>query len=670
MPHRLRRWVAAWRARPRPERVVDVALSLAATTFTVLFALFPDTETAYDLETRHTPLVVASALAGLVLVLRRSHPLLTFLFVTAITATIVLSHWEPGGVAVTWVLAAYALGAYGSTRDGIVGLVAAASGIGLFFAMQAPYFDSIIGVAVLGQIGIAWLLGRAVARRRADASRARQRELAVARFGARATERAVLAERLRVARDLNDGASDAIAAITLQAAGRGAVGDRDGVLAMIERRSRDATDDLRQMLLALRDPATTPVLDDADPELRRALVDATGWDDHPASVSEPIDHRAPDWPVDVALGLGVAVLNVTGSVAPDPSTTHAGADPVLPVLVALAAAPGLALMVRRRHPVATLAVVAAALTAVSALDWRTGNLPGTLLIAIYALGAWATIRRGLAALVGLFGVMGMITVLGLGFGDNEDVWAAPVLLTVPWVLGAVIRQRRLSDEQQVERTLAVERDRAAATERALAEERIAVARDLHDLVSHNLAAITLQAAAARRRPSTPDFAAMTAIELAGRAALADLRAMLDALSRPDVGDLSPTPGLADLEALAARHRETNGPVEVRIDPAVDLEPESARLTAYRLVQEALTNVCRHAPGAGVTVRLAATDGVLVVDVEDDGAASSFLPPSPGSGLGLAGMRERVALFGGTLTAGGTPAGGFAVHAELSRGAAQ
>lgn len=223
--------------------------------------------------------------------------------------------------------------------------------------------------------------------------------------------------------------------------------------------------------------------------------------------------------------------------------------------------------------------------------------------------------------------MGLMVALGL---DQFDVWAF-IVFTLPWVLGAVIRQRRLSDQQQVERAIAAERDRAVATERALAEERLAVARDLHDLVSHNLAAITLQAAAARRRPSNPDPAALTAIEQAARAALADLRAMLDALSRPDVGGLSPAPGLADLKALADRHREVNGPVDVRIDPAVAREPESARLTAYRVVQEALTNVYRHAPGARVTVRLAATDGALVVDVEDDGAASSSFPGRPGAG---------------------------------------
>jgi signal transduction histidine kinase len=664
VPEHLRWRVAAWRARTRPERVVDVALALGATTFNVVFALFPDTENTYHLEAGHPPLVVAAAVAGLALVARRRQPLLTLLFVTGIAGAISLLHWDLGGVPFTLLLAAYALGAYGSDRDGIIGLAAVVATFGLLFAVRAPYFDSIIGVAALGQVGLTWLLGKVVAGRREAADHARKRELALARDGARATERAVLAERLRVARDLNDAASDAIATITLQAASRPGAGNPDDVLAMVERRSRSATDDLRRMLIALRDPAATPVLDDSDPDLRRALVDATGWDDRPRIEREPRPRRAPEWPVDVALGCGVAVLNVTGSVAPDPSITTASADPVLPILVALAAAPGLALIIRRQHPVVTLAVAAAALTAVTALGWRTGNMPGTLLIATYALGAWATVTRGLAALVGLYAVIVLTAALG---PDRFDAGVGVLtLFTLPWVLGAVVRRRRLADEQQVERALTAERELTVATERALAAERLAVARDLHDVVSHNLAAITVHAAAARRRPDTPDPTALTAIEQAGRAALADLRAMLDALASPD-GALAPAPGLADLEALAVRHREANGPLDVSIDPALEHAPESVRLTAYRVVQEALTNVTRHAPGAHVTVRLAATDGGLVVDVENDAAATS-LPRSPGSGHGLAGMRERVSLFGGSVTAGATAAGGFAVHAELSHGA--
>jgi hypothetical protein len=453
VPEHLRRRVAAWRTRTRPETVVDVALSLAAATLNVVFALVGDTENGYDLATRQPALAIAAALAGLVLLVRRRHPLLTFLFVAAITGTIALLQWDLGGVPFTLLLAAYALGAHGSARDGVVGLGTAV--IGLLVGVWETRLSASFGVDDLLPAGVVWLLGRVVARRREVAKNAQQRELALARDGARTTERAVLAERLRVARDLNDAASDAIATITLQAAaGKRAEGDPDGVLAMIERSSRGATNDLRRMLLALRDPAASPVLDNADPDLRRALVGATGWDDRPASLSEPTARRAPEWPVDVALGVGVAALNVTGSVTTDPSSTAAGADPVLAVLVVLAAVPGLALIVRRRCPVVTLALVAAAVAAVSALGWPTGNLPGTLLIAIYALGAWTTMHRGITALVGLFAVMGLVTVLSLGFADNEDDWAAPVLFTVPWILGASIRHRRLIDEQQVERALA------------------------------------------------------------------------------------------------------------------------------------------------------------------------------------------------------------------------
>lgn len=653
----------AWRAGTRPETVVDVALALAAAGVNAVFALFPDNEDAYGLRTG-PPLVVAGVVGGLVLVARRRHPLLTCLVVLALTDLVTVLRGDPGGLPFTVLLATYALGAHGSTRQGAVGLALAGSGFALLFAVQAPYFDSIISVAVLGQVMLAWVLGRLVARRRRIAEDARRRELALTRDGARATERAVLAERLRVARDLNDAAGDAIATITVRAAGaRSSEVDPQGVLATIERSSRAATDDVRRMLLALRDPAATPVLDDSDPELRRALVTATGWDDEASDRAVRRARGRRDWPVDVALGLGVAVLNVTGSVAPDPSDPRTYADTVMPLLVLLAAVPGLALIIRRRHPVVTLALAAGAVAVVEALSWRTGNMPAALLIATYALGAWTTVPKGLITLVGLHAAMGLAAAAGPARFEAVGL----LLFTVPWVLGAVIRWRRLADQQQVERALAAERELAVATERALAEERLAVARDLHDLVSHNLAAITLQAAAARRRPGSPDTTALAAIEQAGRSAVRDLRAMLDTLAQPLGGPLAPAPGLRDLEALAARHGEVNGPVELEIDPALERAPDSARLTAYRVVQEALTNVCRHAPGARVSVRLAATDGAVVVDVENDPLGSN-LPVSPGSGYGLAGMRERVSLFGGTVTAGATPAGGFAVHAELSHGA--
>ncbi len=341
------------------------------------------------------------------------------------------------------------------------------------------------------------------------------------------------------------------------------------------------------------------------------------------------------------------------------------------MFVALAAVPGLALIVRRRYPVATLIAVAAVLTTVDALGWQTGNLPGSVVLATYALGAWAPARRGIVALLAMYVAVAAATWLGLPHHDEGAIWEAPVIFTAPWVIGAVIRHRREADRQHIERLLTVERELAAATERAVAEERLSIARDLHDLVSHNLAAITVQAAAARRSGhGTAAADALAVIEMAGRAALADLRRMLAAVSDP-TGEaaLTPSPGLPDLEQLVDLHRKAHVPVELTVDAAIADEPDSSRLTAYRLVQESLTNVARHARGAPATVRLDTTDHGLLVRVENDSPdppRKGRPLPGPGSGFGLAGMRERVSVFGGILAATETEAGGFLVSAELPR----
>lgn len=220
--------------------------------------------------------------------------------------------------------------------------------------------------------------------------------------------------------------------------------------------------------------------------------------------------------------------------------------------------------------------------------------------------------------------------------------------------------------------VAAERAQAAATERAIADERTTVARELHDLVAHGVTGVTVQAAAARSNGhGGAGDQALAVIEAAGRRALADLRQMLVALRDPDAqSELAPAPGLPELEALVVAHRAAHGPVRLVVDPAVAAEPESLRLTTYRLVQEALTNVGKHAPGSAATVMVCAThDGVSVL-VEDEGCSRSVRPVTRGKdgtgGYGLVGMRERVALFRGSLTAEDNGSGGFRVFVRLHR----
>lgn len=374
-----------------------------------------------------------------------------------------------------------------------------------------------------------------------------------------------------------------------------------------------------------------------------------------------------DWPADVALGLTAAVLNVTGSVFPDPTGSYDYNDPNVFWLATLSGTAGLALIARRRFPVAVLFTALAMLTIVTSQGWPSGYMPGTLLFATYAVGAWAPFRRGVLGLAGMYAGMIMIAILDMPYFKEWVDWGSSVVFTLPWVLGAVIRRRRLEAEHAIGRALELEREKAVATERAVAAERMRMARELHDVVTHTLSVIAVQSAVARHLLGGGNDGASKALQViedSSRVALDDLRRMLGVLR--DEGDgaaLDPAPGLAELELLASAHRATHGPVELDVDQGVEDASASLRLTAFRLVQEGLTNIGKHAPGSSARVTVRPSAGGVLVEVEDDGRSTS-LPETTEIGYGLAGMRERVALFGGTMTSGPKAGGGFRVRAEL------
>lgn len=618
-----------------PGRQLDVALAAGAALLNVVAALRPDPELAYDLRFGLLP-ALAGAIAGIALLWRRSHALAVFsLILLAAFASTVL-HWQ-SGIPVTLFLAGYALGAYATLRAGGWGLALSGVLFGVLFWVRAPYFDSPLGLFAVAEVVVSWAVGFGVAHRRRLADLARERRRQLARDGAREAENAVLAERLRMARHLQAQVSTSLLEVTQQAASARRAGSAEPeILAGIERESRAAADDLRRMLGTLRDPAERP----------QPL---------PPAVPGP-----PDWPVDVALGLGVVVLNVGGSLLPETSSARQAAEPVLPVLLAMSVIPGLALMLRRRLPVTVLAVVLAVVVAVFWLDWPEGNLPAALVIATYALGAWAPVRRGAVTLIAMYATM--ITLPTLGPTSLSFEWTMLLIFTPPWIVGVALRRHRIRDRAAMAATLTAEAEHAAAIQRTLVDERLAVARDLHDVMSHNLSSIVIQVTAARRRADGPDEQLLKRVEESGREALAGLHQMVEALQSR--ATKQPAPGLPDLEALIAQHIDRHGPVDVAIDPAIANEPESIRVTTFRLVQEALTNVAKHAPGAPTSVAvLAVEDGVRVL-VENE----LRQPPSvvTSSGIGLAGMRERVALFDGELDAGSDGRGTFVVQALLPR----
>ena len=239
----------------------------------------------------------------------------------------------------------------------------------------------------------------------------------------------------------------------------------------------------------------------------------------------------------------------------------------------------------------------------------------------------------------------------------------------PWLAGRTLRNHTMLARELTEKAERAEHAREEEERRALALERSRIARELHDVLAHNLSVMVVQASAARRiLDRNPEQAVEVAalIERTGREALAEIRYLFGAVRRGEGEDLSGPPSIARIDELARRARAAGLKVEVRVvGEAVQLPP-GIDLTAYRIVQEALTNSLKHAGSALASVTVAYEPGEVVLTVEDDGEGPHETDElsDAGGGHGLVGMRERAALYGGVVQAGRRRGGGFAVHARL------
>jgi signal transduction histidine kinase len=295
-----------------------------------------------------------------------------------------------------------------------------------------------------------------------------------------------------------------------------------------------------------------------------------------------------------------------------------------------------------------------------------------MIVAVYSVGRYATNDRwsyiglgGALALVGLTVLFDGVTAAEIGSGRPEAIAGVTFglfLMFVVWYIGRRIQIRH-------ERAAQLERDQAAEARRAVVEERARIARELHDVVAHRVSLMTVQAGAAKTvAVDDPQRAmqAMAAVEQAGRQALDELRHLLGVLRPEDEGEsLAPQPGIADVPRLVDQFAEAGLDVSFTMDSAQPELPSRVDLSTYRIVQEALTNVLKHAgPGARTKVRLSTDNLGVAIEVLDDGLGATILP---GSGHGIHGMRERALLLGGSLDAGPRSAGGFQVVAYLPIG---
>jgi signal transduction histidine kinase len=388
------------------------------------------------------------------------------------------------------------------------------------------------------------------------------------------------------------------------------------------------------------------------------------------TVRARIERALIDWLAPATIGV-IGVVDVSrlarSADYPGPPLEH------LPFLAIAVVALGL----RRKAPLAAPLSAIGAVIWWSAAMWPAGSqgpFEGFVVLvgAAYSIGAlnrgWR-LAVGAAVLAATFAV-GEVVLLADG-GRNGDLLPVGFWLSVALAVGVFINRRSEQARDARQRAVALIADRERHTVRAIEDERARIARELHDVVAHSLSVIVVQAAAERRSLSQgADTASLetvlSSIERAGREALVDLRRLLGLLRRVDgPAALAPQPGLAQLDDLVSQVREAGVAVDVRVTGDRTPLPSGLDLTAYRIVQEALTNVLKHAHASRVVVAVTFHRNQLEVEVSDDGAGhgDDALTHS-GAGHGLIGMRERISIFDGTLSSGPRPGGGWTVRARL------
>ncbi len=336
------------------------------------------------------------------------------------------------------------------------------------------------------------------------------------------------------------------------------------------------------------------------------------------------------------------------------------AGPVVSVLVAVGSAAPLAW--RRTAP----AAAAFAGTAIWLVPTPHGFLFSGFVIAVllfFSVGAYVPQTWRVVLLTAFGATVGVVMTL-LGPEDPAAAPGAALAVAAPAVAGRLVARYRLQNARLRELTEELVRERARAEQAAVAEERTRIARELHDVIGHEVTVIALQAdAAAAALERAPDRAGAPIIAIRGAAAQAldEMRRVVQLLRRPgEDHELHPQPGLTDLCALVDAARAAGTPVDVVLRLPDEPPSPSVQLAAYRLVQEALTNSRRHAPGSGVHLRVDSREGQLCVEVVTSGGRPGR---NPGGGHGIVGMRERVRMHGGQLDVGPTP-DGYAVRARL------
>jgi signal transduction histidine kinase len=347
-----------------------------------------------------------------------------------------------------------------------------------------------------------------------------------------------------------------------------------------------------------------------------------------------------------------------------------------PLAIAVVVVAVLPTLTRHRHPGWSLVACMALLYVVLAIVDVHFTAPFSSMLCGYSLALVADRRR--VVLAGLALVPAVVGAILL-FSDHRTLLDSEIpknlaFVAAPLLLGAAVRNRRDYLAALLDRAETAERTRDEEARRRVGEERLRIARDVHDVVAHAMVAINVQAGVgAHLLDRDPELARRTLedIEKVSGEALSDLRSTLGMLresaAENDAAPVRPAQSLRELGELGESLRTAGIEVDLDVDPATHTLPATVTSTGYRIVQEALTNVVRHASGSHARVRVTRGDDTLVIEVEDDGCGEDLAAP-PGAGQGVRGMRERAQAAGGTLEAGPQAGGGWRVVATLPTGA--
>jgi signal transduction histidine kinase len=379
----------------------------------------------------------------------------------------------------------------------------------------------------------------------------------------------------------------------------------------------------------------------AEPMVDRAVSAFLGW--------------SREWPaplVDAMLALAIAAAAVVAdAVAREPSGRGADAFAYGVIVVASGV-----LVLRRRNPALVFAVTLGAGLIYFSFGYPRAPALGPFVIAVYNVAVTETRRRSLSLVIG---GLAALAVAAFATDHGSDVGPPTLLWVAAWLLGGWLVSGGRARRAQA---------REAHSRRMVDAERLRIARELHDVVAHSIATINIQAGvAAHVIEQQPEQAAIAfqAIKASSREALRELRGILSVLRSVDdeADPRAPEPGLDRLEALVQTTGEAGLPVKLALRGRLRPLPRTVEAAAYRIVQESLTNVLRHAGPARAVVAVTYEERDLVLEVSDNGIGKAN-GSVEGAGLGIAGMRERAAAFGGELEAGALPLGGFRVRAVL------